>query len=167
MVAQSDRRHMRQLNRADFLRVTAVFVGGALLGCGGGDGGDGGDSSGGSPGAGGGPGVGGDGSGGDGLGAAGGQSPGCGLAIDAQITCREGHSLLISVDDLMAAQTKTYDIRGTNATHGHNVTITAEMFAALQLGETVQIDVPSAVLPHTVFIKCEGLDPSALDDVDC
>jgi hypothetical protein len=161
---------MRQLNRAEFLRIFTVVAGSALLGCGDdepSDNDDGGGSSNTTPTATGAGGSGGSGMGGAGTGGTGGQAGSCGLTIDAQITCREGHSLVISVEDLMAAQTKTYEIRGTNSSHGHSVTVTGDMFAQLLAGETVEIFVPSSVLPHTVFIKCEGLDPGALDAVDC
>lgn len=158
---------MKEVTRAGFLRVVTVVAGGALFGCASDetpaesdDSGAGGAGQGASPpvgGAGGAPGNGG----------AGGSPASCAMTIDAQITCREGHSLVIPVEDLMAAQTKTYDIRGTNNTHGHMVTVTADQFAQLLAGGTVEIYVPSQVLPHTVFIKCEGLDPAELDLVDC
>lgn len=90
----------------------------------------------------------------------------CTTDIDAQITCRHDHELLVSAADLAAGVSKTYDIRGT-ANHGHMVTVTTEVFDQLKQGDTVEIFVPSAIQPHTVFIKCTGLDPNALDNQDC
>ncbi len=84
----------------------------------------------------------------------------------AQITCRHGHVLIVTAADLSAGTDKTYSIEGT-ATHTHMVTVTAVMFDELKQGMTVEIFVPSAVQSHTVFIKCDGLDPTELDLQDC
>ncbi len=107
-------------------------------------------------------------SGSTGAGGSAGTAPGtCGAAIDAQITCRHDHELLVTVADVMAGQDKTYDIQGGNATHGHDVTVTADMFSRIRNGETVEIFVDSIFQPHTIHLSCAGLDPHARDDEAC
>lgn len=109
------------------------------------------------------------GSGGAGTGGAtGGTGSGdCVEDIDAQITCRHDHRMIVPAADIAAGQEKSYDIRGTNATHGHDVVVTAAMFEQLKQGQTVEIFVPSSFQPHTVYLSCAGLDPSARDDEAC
>jgi hypothetical protein len=166
------------MKRADFLKAMAALGAAAWVGCGDDDA-DEPTTSGPSQGAGGGTttttgsgagsttaasGTGGAGVGGGGTG---GGSATCPSDIDAQITCRHNHSLIVTTADIIAGQDKTYDIRGTS-NHGHNVTVTAAMFAELAAGMTVEIFVPSAIQPHTVFLSCAAdVDPNALDDEQC
>lgn len=170
--------HGQPLTRGNFLLGLAATSAAATLGCGDGDSGDGGSggsggaagSSGGTAGAGGNAGAGGgagSGASGGNAGAAGSSGEACATDIDAQITCRHDHRMIVPAADLAEGTEKTYDIRGTNQTHGHDVTVTAEMFARLRAGETVEIFVESIFQPHTVHLSCAGLDPAALDDEAC
>jgi hypothetical protein len=178
---------MRRLNRAQFIAslagVGAVALGieacGDDGGSGSGEGGSNGSNGNGGDGATNGSGSGASGtasttgSGGAGTtsgstsGAGGGSGETCSQAIDAQITCRHDHRMLVPVADIIAGVDQTYDIQGANATHGHNVTVTAAMFAALRRGETVDIFVPSDFQQHTVYLSCAGLDPNELDNQGC
>jgi hypothetical protein len=182
---------MKKLTRQEFLAAAAAIGASAAMGCGsdseengaggsgggagsgatGGASGSGGGGSGGTGGAGGSGGAGGaSGSGGSGgaggSAGSGGGSAACDVEIDAQITCRHGHDLVISVADLQAGQTKTYDIQGT-ASHNHSVEVTAAMFAQLKAGETVEIFVPSQFQPHRVLINCAAPPSHLLDDTEC
>jgi hypothetical protein len=164
------------MDRAEFLGAVAALATGVVIGC---ESDPEGDTSSGAGTSGSGAGTttgngtstssasGGGGSSSTASGSGGGQSGSCRMAIDAQITCRHDHSMIIPAEDIEAGMPKTYDIQGTNPTHGHDVTVTAEMFAQLIAGETVEIFVPSQNQPHTVFISCAGLDPHALDDQEC
>jgi hypothetical protein len=166
------------MRRADFLGALGALAAGVVIGCGedetdtpaaggsaptgSGGGGNGGGSTTTSTAAttssstgGTGPGSGGSGGGGA-----------CSTNIDAQITCRHGHELIVTAADLLAGEPKSYNIQGT-ASHSHMLTVTAQMFEQLQQGMTVEIFVPSQIQPHTVYIKCTGLDPNALDDQGC
>lgn len=140
--------------------------GGGSGGSGGGSGGSGGAGA--SGGSGGSSGVGGAGgaSGASGAAGSGGGTASCDVEIDTQITCRHGHDLVISVADLQAGQTKTYDIKGT-ASHSHMVEVTAEMFAQLKTGATVEIFVQSQFQPHRVLISCAAPASHLLDDTEC
>ncbi len=92
----------------------------------------------------------------------------CAAAIAAQITCRHDHKLEIPTADLAAGLPKKYDIRGTNATHGHDVTVTAAHFTALKRGETVKIFVESNYQAHNVYLSCAtDWKPAARDDEEC
>lgn len=180
--------HRAGMDRAEFLSAVAALTAGVIVGCSddeavstttdntggntsgpgtGGSGATGGSSNTSNGGSGATSSAGGSGgTGGTGTGGAGGGAGECTVEIDAQITCRHDHELIITVADLAAGVTKDYDIRG-GANHPHTVTVTAEMFDQIKQGEVVEIFVPSAIQPHTVFIKCTGLDPDALDDQDC
>jgi hypothetical protein len=43
-----------------------------------------------------------------------------------------GHSLIVTKADIAAGVDKTYDIQGTDASHGHSVTLTAADMQALK-----------------------------------
>jgi len=176
------RRGMKRLTRHQFL-VAIGAVGASAMGCGsdsdeggsGGGAGTGGSSgSGGAGGSGGGTGGAGGGTGGTGGGAgapgtggsAGGGTAACDIEIDAQITCRHGHDLVVSVAELQAGVSKTYDIKGS-ALHSHMVEVTAAMFAELKAGKTVEIFVPSSFQPHRVLISCAAPPSHLLDDTEC
>lgn len=49
------------------------------------------------------------------------------------------HQLSIPLDDVLAGEDKSYDIQGNNTGHGHTVTVSADDFAALSAGETVEL----------------------------
>ncbi len=99
---------------------------------------------------------------------AGPMAPACAATIVAQITCRHGHKLEITAQDLTDGVEKEYDIKGTNATHGHKVTVTAAHFATLKRGETVMIPVPSRGQPHNVYLSCAaGWKPAERDAQEC
>jgi hypothetical protein len=91
----------------------------------------------------------------------------CGTTVVAQITCRHDHELIVSAADLAAGQTKIYNIQGANLTHGHDVEVTAAMFASLKAGQTVEIAVPSQFQAHTVYLTCAAVDPAARDLEAC
>ncbi len=153
-----------EVTRGQFVRGLAAAGAASVLACGSDDSkDDGADGSSGSAGG----GAGGSG-GSSGAGAmAGSGSTTCVADIDAQITCRHDHRMIVPAADVAEGSEKTYDIRGTNATHGHDVIVTSEMFGRLRAGETVEIAVPSIFQPHTVYLSCAGLDPSARDDEAC
>jgi len=171
------------MRRHDFLKAMAAAAAGALVACdsddgNGGDntGGDntGGDNTGGDNTGGnntGGDNTGGDntgGSGGTAAGGSGGSTPMCGSDIDAQITCRHDHSMIVTAADIAAGVDKTYDIQGGSNTHGHDVVVTEAMFAQLKAGMTVEIAVPSQIQPHKVYLSCDpAVDPHALDNMQC
>lgn len=54
----------------------------------------------------------------------------CSNSITAEIANNHGHQLTVPPQDVQARPDATYDITG-GADHGHDVTITADMFAAL------------------------------------
>jgi hypothetical protein len=68
-----------------------------------------------------------------------------------------GHSLIVTKADIMAGVDKTYDIRGTDTSHTHSVTITAADMLALQknmqVGETSTSGISPTVGAHTHAIQ--------------
>jgi hypothetical protein len=73
------------------------------------------------------------------------------------ISQNTGHSLIVSKADIAAGVAKTYDIRGTDASHTHSVTLTAADMLALQqnLGavETSTSGNAAGQPPHTHQIQ--------------
>jgi hypothetical protein len=79
---------------------------------------------------------------------------GGGGVCSVTISANHGHVLDISAADKMAAAAKDYDIRGS-ATHSHTVSLSANDFASLNSGNTV--NVTSSVSEghsHDLSIKC-------------
>jgi len=73
-----------------------------------------------------------------------------------QISSNHGHTIVVSINDVMAGVDKTYDIRGTSA-HTHSVTVTAANFATLTNNPTGSVMVTSTDgngHTHTVTILC-------------
>jgi hypothetical protein len=68
-----------------------------------------------------------------------------------------GHSLIVTKADIAAGVDKTYDIRGTDTSHTHSVTITAADMLALknnmQGAETSTSGTSPTVGPHTHAIQ--------------
>jgi hypothetical protein len=79
---------------------------------------------------------------------------GDGGVCSVTISANHGHVLDITAADKMAGAAKDYDIRGT-ATHSHIVSLSADNFATLNTGGTV--NVTSTVTlghSHDLSIKC-------------
>ncbi len=75
----------------------------------------------------------------------------------ATISQNTGHQLVVSKEDVVAGVEKTYDIRGTDTTHTHSVTITAADFQSLQKNlQAVEISTPGGTGPHThqITVAC-------------
>jgi hypothetical protein len=49
------------------------------------------------------------------------------------------HQLVVTADDVLAAEDVTYDIQGDNTGHGHSLTVTAADFADLEAGDEVTL----------------------------
>jgi hypothetical protein len=74
----------------------------------------------------------------------------------AQISGNHGHSITVSMADVMAGVDKTYDISGSSA-HSHSVTVTAANFASLMSNPDGSVMVTSTsgnAHTHTVTILC-------------
>lgn len=74
----------------------------------------------------------------------------------AQISSNHGHTITVSMADVMAAADKTYDITGS-AAHSHSVTVTAANFASLMNNPDGSVMVTSTTgdaHTHTVTILC-------------
>jgi hypothetical protein len=75
------------------------------------------------------------------------------------IVANHGHVLVVSKEDVAAAQAKTYDIMGT-ADHTHTVSITAAMFAqlasdqAIMTQSTVNTSATFGTHNHPVMVAC-------------
>src|SRR5690606_19888363 len=73
------------------------------------------------------------------------------------IGTNHGHEMPVSIQDIMAAVEKTYQIEGTSG-HPHSVTITGLMF--MQLQQNIPIVVTSSPYPemgghtHPVTVRC-------------
>jgi hypothetical protein len=82
-------------------------------------------------------------------------SPICPDGADASsISNNHGHTLFVSHDDVIRADSKSYSIQGM-ASHAHNVTISSAQFATLRSGDT--ITVPSTTTlghSHSVTVIC-------------
>jgi hypothetical protein len=80
-----------------------------------------------------------------------------GTSVD--IVANHGHVLVVSRDDVAAAQQKTYDIMGT-ADHTHTVAITAAMFDqlasdhAIMMQSTVDSSATSGTHNHPIMVAC-------------
>ena len=65
-----------------------------------------------------------------------------------------GHVLTVSKADVIAGADKTYDIMGS-ASHTHNVTVTAAMFAMLQANHGVSVTTTVTLSHmHSISIVC-------------
>jgi hypothetical protein len=65
-----------------------------------------------------------------------------------------GHMLVVSIDDIMAAADKTYDIMGT-ALHTHSVTVTAAQFQMLQTNESITLhSTVDSSHSHGIVVMC-------------
>jgi hypothetical protein len=65
-----------------------------------------------------------------------------------------GHAFMVSAQDILAGQARSYDIRGS-ATHTHTVHLSGDDFAALSRGETVQVQSTRDVYhSHAVTVSC-------------
>jgi hypothetical protein len=79
--------------------------------------------------------------------------------VDNHLPSGGDHAISVSTVDVLDALEKTYDIRGDNVGHTHSVTLTADDFVSLQMGETVSV-VSSNNGPvgfghdHTVRLSC-------------
>jgi hypothetical protein len=74
----------------------------------------------------------------------------------ATIGSNHGHTITVSMTDVMAAADKTYDIMGTSA-HTHSVTVTAANFASLMNnpdGSVMVTSTSSNAHSHTITILC-------------
>jgi hypothetical protein len=74
----------------------------------------------------------------------------------ATIGSNHGHTITVSMVDVMAGVDKTYDIMGT-AAHTHSVTVTAANFASLVSnpdGSVMVNSTSSNAHTHTVTILC-------------
>ncbi len=75
------------------------------------------------------------------------------------IVANHGHVLVVSKDDVAAAQQKSYDIMGT-ADHTHTVTITAAMFQqlatdqAIMTQSTVNNSATFGTHNHPIMVAC-------------
>lgn len=73
-----------------------------------------------------------------------------------QIGSNHGHTLTVSIEDVMAGADKTYDITGTSA-HAHMVTVTAANFSSLMNNPSGSVMITSTSgngHTHTVTILC-------------
>ena len=68
-----------------------------------------------------------------------------------------GHSLIVTKADIAAGVEKTYDIRGTDTSHTHSVTLTAADMLALQknmqVNETSTFGNAPGAAPHNHLIQ--------------
>ena len=73
------------------------------------------------------------------------------------ISQNTGHMLIVTKADIAAGVDKTYDIRGTDTTHTHSVTLTAADMMALQKNlqatETSTVGAALGGSPHTHSIQ--------------
>lgn len=70
------------------------------------------------------------------------------------IAGNHGHTLMVSLADVTAAASKTYDIMGTSA-HTHSVTLTPAHFATLAGRGTVTVTSTSgSAHTHEVTVQC-------------
>ncbi len=117
-----------QMTRKEFFRASLAVAGGALgLSAGAGCGGGGGEESGGN-------------------------------CVDngtsSTISANHGHTLTVSAADVAAGETKTYDIAG-GAGHSHTVTISADRFASLAGGRTINVTSDNSnAHTHGVTVSC-------------
>jgi hypothetical protein len=76
--------------------------------------------------------------------------------LGVSIANNHGHELLVSVADIVAGKPKTYDIAGSSG-HSHEVTLTADDFAAIAGGKDLRIaSTPVSNHRHTVRVRCES-----------
>ncbi len=76
--------------------------------------------------------------------------------IDNHRTSGGDHQLEVSAEDVNAGVEVTYDIRGDNVGHTHTVAVTADDFADLQVGTSVEIessDTGAAGNDHTHIVQ--------------
>jgi hypothetical protein len=73
------------------------------------------------------------------------------------ISQNTGHLLIVTKADIAAGVDKTYDIRGTDTTHTHSVTLTAADMMALQKNlqatETSTVSAAPSGAPHSHSIQ--------------
>jgi hypothetical protein len=84
----------------------------------------------------------------------------CTATINVTITSNHEHTLDITIDDIMAAETKSYEPAGPSG-HTHWVQFTAEDFLALQAGETVRKFSCDDDHEHEYIVRCFGGTPQA------
>lgn len=70
------------------------------------------------------------------------------------ITINHGHALLIPAADFVAPAMTTYDIKGTNMTHTHTVTLSAAQLMSLAAGTSVTVKSTNVGHEHDVTIVC-------------
>jgi hypothetical protein len=79
--------------------------------------------------------------------------------VDNHLPSGGDHAIYVSAEDVLSGEDKTYDIRGDNVGHTHSVTLTADNFTSLQVGDPVSV-VSSNNGPvgfghdHTVRLSC-------------
>jgi hypothetical protein len=76
--------------------------------------------------------------------------------VDNHRTSGGDHQLEVSADDVNAGVEVTYDIRGDNTGHTHEVTVSADDFADLQEGTSVELtstDTGAAGNDHTHTVR--------------
>ena len=73
------------------------------------------------------------------------------------ISQNTGHSLIVTQADISAGVAKTYDIRGTDTSHTHTVTLSAADMQALQKNQQVGLTSSTDGTPahnHAIQIAC-------------
>jgi len=75
----------------------------------------------------------------------------CENAIGALIQTNHGHVLTVPPDDVLAGADKVYSIKG-NATHDHQVALSAAQFAELRAGQTIQVSSTGGTHTHGLVL---------------
>ncbi len=76
---------------------------------------------------------------------------------NSTISENTGHSLIVTKADIAAGVAKTYDIRGTDTSHTHSVTLTADDMLALQKNlQALETTTVGGTAPHThqITVAC-------------
>jgi hypothetical protein len=74
---------------------------------------------------------------------------------NATIGTNHGHTITVTVAEVMAAAAVTYDIMGTSV-HTHMVTVTAADFTTLQTCGSVMVTSTDSMHTHVVTVTCAG-----------
>jgi hypothetical protein len=83
-------------------------------------------------------------------------APDCSTKLAVFITADHGHELDVSLADVMAGATKTYDTKGTS-NHPHWIQLTAADFAQLQAGKIVRKLSCNDGHEHEFIVNCTAV----------
>ncbi len=78
----------------------------------------------------------------------------CTTDVEGTIGNNHGHALTLPLADIMAGGMQSYDIQG-DSPHPHDVTLSADDFASLQAGDTVEVEsTDGGGHTHMVTVRC-------------